>query len=206
MSLKDLERVLLGNDIKSKNTGRIVRVKVEKSELTFEGFDYKHGGRYIVMNKKYTGDLKPLWNVLPWRRKVKGTAPGMTGKSVNSPDDDPEFEWVYPRAQPTALQLRQIISRCCEIGVRVLFENFTYKFGKTWYLQASGGPIGARVTMVAARLVMSDWGEKYRQILIASFIPPDLLGGYVDDGRQESGVLEIGMTFSKTEMKFVMDA
>ena len=35
-------------------------------------------------------------------------------------------------------------------------------------------------------------------------IPPDLLGGYVDDGRQESGVLSIGMSFSKEENKFVM--
>ena len=68
----ELERVLLGNDviglfpnIKSKNSARIVRQKVEKSEVVFEGFDYKHGGRYIVMNKSYTGDLKPLWNVLP---------------------------------------------------------------------------------------------------------------------------------------------
>ena len=158
---------MLGNDvvglfpnIKSKNTGRIVREKVEKSDLEFAGFDYKQGGRYIVMNRGYTGNLKPLWNVLPWRRKNKGVTPGMTGKEVNSVDDDPEYQWTYPKAQPTPTQRRQIISRCCEIGVRVIFENFTYKFGKNWYRQASGGPIGARVTMVAARLVMSDWGDK----------------------------------------------
>ena len=47
---------------------------MEESSLEFEGFDYKQGGRYIVMNRHYTGDLKPLWNVLPWRRKNKGTA------------------------------------------------------------------------------------------------------------------------------------
>ena len=144
MSKKDLERVLLGNDvvglfpsITSKNTGRICRERVEKSELMFEGFDYKQGGRYIVMNKRYTGNLKLLWNVLPWRRKKKGTTPGMTGKAINSEDDDPEYQWIYPKAQPTELQRKQIISRCCEIGVRVLFENFTYKFGKDWYKQAS---------------------------------------------------------------------
>ena len=46
---KELERCLLGNDvvglfpnIKSKNTGRIVREKVEKSGVRFKGFDYKH--------------------------------------------------------------------------------------------------------------------------------------------------------------------
>ena len=56
--------------------------------------------------------------------------------------------------------------------------------------------------MVVARLVMSDWGNKYHKILVDAGIPPDLLGGYVDDGRQESGVLEIGMRFDKTAGKF----
>ena len=58
MSKKDLERVLIGNDIvglfpniKSKNTGRICKERVEKSDLVIEGFDYKHGARYIIMNK-----------------------------------------------------------------------------------------------------------------------------------------------------------
>jgi hypothetical protein len=50
VSAMELERVLLGNDvvglfpnIKSKNSGKIVRQKVEMSELEFEGFDYKQG-------------------------------------------------------------------------------------------------------------------------------------------------------------------
>ena len=68
-----------------------MREEVEESNLKFEGFDYKQGGRYIVMNKQYTGNLKPLWNVLPWRRKNQGTAPGMTGKAGQAGDDDPEF-------------------------------------------------------------------------------------------------------------------
>ena len=176
---------------------------MEKSDIIFEGFDYKQGTRYIVINKHYTGNLKPIWNVLPWRKKVGGTAPGMTGKGINSVEDDPEYQWCYPRAEPTALQKRQIVGRCCEIAVRILFEHFSYKFGTTWYQQTSGGPIGARITMVVARLVMSDWGEKYKIILVASGIPPDLLGGYVDDGRQESGVLEIGSEFDKSIGKFV---
>ena len=47
-----------------------------------------------------------------------------------------------------------------EIGVRFLFENFTYKFAKESYKQESGGPIGARVTMAAAHIVMKDCGAK----------------------------------------------
>ena len=148
--------------------------------------------------------MKPLWNVLPWRRKVGGTATGMTGKAINSVEDDPEYQWIYPRARPTELQLRQIISRCCEIAVRVLFEHFTKKFGTTWYQQASGGPIGARVTMVVARLVMSDCGCKYKKILVDSGIHADLLGGYVDDMRQESGVLAIEMAYDKNVKRLML--
>ena len=69
-----------------------MRQKVERSELEFEDFDYKQGGRYIIMNKSYTGDLKPLWNILPWRRTIGGTAPGMSGKAVNSVEDEPEYQ------------------------------------------------------------------------------------------------------------------
>ena len=137
------------------------------------------------------------------RRKVGGTAPGMTGRGINSEEDNPEVQWCYPRAQPTETQKRQIVSSCCEIAVRILFENFVYKFGRTWYQKASGGPIGAKITIVVARLVMSDWGRRYKNILVEAGIPPDLLGGYMDDGRQESGVLELGMEFDKEQRVFI---
>ena len=58
------------------------------------------------------------------------------------------------------------------------------------------------ITMVVARLVMSDWGDRYKKVLVDSGIPPDLLGGYVDDGRQESGVLPIGMEYDRSVERF----
>ena len=56
-----------------------------------------------------------------------------------------------------------------------------------------------RITMVVARLAMSDWGDRYKKVLVDS----DLLGGYVDDGRQESGVLPIGMEYDRSVEMFV---
>ena len=55
-----------------------------------------------------------------------------------------------------------LLCRMAEIGVRVLWTNFCYEFGGEYFLQMSGGPIGARVTMAARRLVMQ---EGYRGIL-----------------------------------------
>ena len=105
--------------IMSKNTGIIVRKMVIKSPLRFDGFDYKQGLRYIVINKHLTGDLQVLANVLPWRRKVGGVA--MTVKGINAKEDDPELQWTFPGRQPTEIQKREIIGRVAEIGLRVVF-------------------------------------------------------------------------------------
>ena len=64
MSARELDVCVLGNDvvalfpsITSRKTGVIVRKRVEKSPLKIEGFNYKRGARYIVMNRKYTSDI-----------------------------------------------------------------------------------------------------------------------------------------------------
>jgi hypothetical protein len=154
------------------------------------------------MNRKYTGDLKDLWSVLLYRRKTQGVTPGMTGKAVNDKkEENIDLQWIFPKRQPTDKQKRQIISRVCEIGVRIVFEHFTYQFGGDTFIQMVGGPIGARV-MAAARLVMQSWSEDYLAILIASQVLVDMLTGYVDDGRQGSFVLPIGMRYEKESNKF----
>jgi hypothetical protein len=96
-----------------------------------------------------------------------------------------------------------MIARMCEIGLRGIFENFIYTFGGKTYLQMGGGPIGARVTMAAARIVMQDWGEKYREILTRSGLEIRLLGGYVDDGRQATNKIRRGYRFCEKEKRFV---
>ena len=212
ISAREMDVCVLGNDvvalfpsIKSKNTGVIVRKRIENSQLRIEGFDYKRGARYIVMNRKYTSALHELWGVLPYRRKAEGTEPGMFGKNVNNKketEDDMESQLVFPKREPTDLQKRMIVGRVGEIGLRIVFEHFSYKFGGQSYQQAEGGPIGARATMAAARLVMQSWGEQYLSILLEAGLLVDFLRGFVDDGRQTSTVLKDGMRFNRDEMKF----
>ena len=52
-----------------------------------------------------------------------------------------------------------------ERAIVFFFENFVYTFGGQIYLQIGGGPIGARLTMAVARLIMQDWKDIYDQIL-----------------------------------------
>ena len=63
-----------------------------------------------------------------------------------------EYVWVFPDKSPTRRQKRIMVAVMAELGVKTLFDNFCYKFAGHSYLQMSGGPIGARVTMAAARL------------------------------------------------------
>ena len=192
--------------IKSRNTGVIVRRRVEKTTLKFPGFNYRHGLRYIKMNKHLTGDLQKIRHLLPRRRKHQGVAPRMTGKAVNDrkEEDEGEHQWVYLDRDPTEVQKKMIIARCCEIGVRTVFENFTYKFGGKFYKQMEGGPIGARLTMCAARLVMMQWAEDYNTILAEGGSEPELLEVYVDDGRQAGAVFRLGTRFDPAMKKLII--
>ena len=95
----------------------------------------------------------------------------------------------------TDVEEKMLIGTVVEIAIKILFNNFTYKFGGRYYHQKGGGPIGVRATGAAAQIVMEDWGAKYRSLLEAAGIQIFLLSGYVDDGRQVSTTLEIGTRF-----------
>ena len=66
----------------------------------------------------------------------------------------------------------------------------------------SGGPIGARVTMAASRLVMYNWGLAYTQILIRSNLDLRLFGIYVDDVCQGTDLLPRGFRFVLIKKRF----
>jgi vacuolar-type H+-ATPase subunit H len=200
--LLGLDVVALFPSMTSINTGKIIRKHVLQSPIIIEGFDWRQGARYLVINKKYTGDIRGLWSVLPWRRKVGGTAPGIKSKEINSKKGNVEADWCFPRKEPTKDQIREIQARCAEIATRFIFENFCYKFAGEIYQQSAGGPIGARVTMAAARIVMSDWGEGWRRILERAGVKLPQLDGYVDDVRQRSTSLRFGMRWNTTEGAF----
>ena len=61
----------------------------------------------------------------------------------------------------------------------------------------SGGPIGARVTMAASRLVMIDWGEHYERALSRSRMEIGLLSGYVDDICQGGTSIRLGLRYEQ---------
>ena len=66
------------------------------------------------------------------------------------------------------------------------------------YIQCGVGPIGARITMAVARVVMQQWKDEFDEILNSSDIKELMSGLYVDDGRNFIKLLR----FAKSDRKF----
>ena len=76
-----------------------------------------------------------------------------------------------------------------------------YHFGGETYLQLDGGPIGARLTMAIAKLVMQQWKEEFNVILQNSNIKEYLAAIYVDDGRSLQRKLSLGERYNHSNRK-----
>jgi hypothetical protein len=113
-----------------------------------------------------------------------------------------EKVWQFPKAEPTEYQKRILLCRMAEIAVRVVWTNFCYEFGGEIYLQMEGGPIGARITMAASRLVMQEWAEGYRDILDRSEVTIYSHDGYVDDARQNTDLMVRGARYNPERRRF----
>ena len=64
------------------------------------------------------------------------------------------------------------------------------------YIQGFGGPIGARLTMCVARLVLQEWSEDFSRILKKCNLEELLRAIYVDDSRGMFTKLRLGQRYS----------
>ena len=69
----------------------------------------------------------------------------MATKGMSGRQADMEEQWCFKVKELTREQMMEVVARCLEIAIRVVFENFTYNYGGKVYLQLEGGPIGASV-------------------------------------------------------------
>jgi hypothetical protein len=144
----------------SVRTVSIVRQEVIASPIEFENLNCREMARYAVVCEKMTSGVEEVRRLLPRRSKegAKVESITMKNKEIQGIEADTEVEWTFPTYTPTNEERRILFGITCEIGVRVLWDNFIYSWDKKTFLQKSGGPIGAHVTMAASRLVMYNWG------------------------------------------------
>ena len=124
--------------------------------------------------------------------------PGMTGLEavgVRVPEDESKF--VHPVREASDQEKRSLYGTALEIAVRFVFTHNSYTFGGKIFLQHDSGPIGMRVTMAVARVVMGQWGDKMREILNKANITTYFEGLFIDDIRYVLSVLPPKLRFDE---------
>ena len=200
LALVGMDAVALFPSLTSRRTARIVRERIEESKIKLEGFNWKKGLIYILINKEIPSKIPTeVRKYIPFRKSNRGVQPGMTSKGMTDKEGSEERQWIFHKQNPGEELIRKIVSIVAEIAVRILWEIYANDFGGHTYLQSTGGPIGQRPTMAASRLIMTDFFLKYRNILVEAGLEVTLLKVYVDDGRQITSLLRPGMRYEKEE-------
>ena len=202
--------VLVGSDVEAlypsledtKVADTIFRAIME-TEVGFDGIDFQEGVRYIALNSTAKEcRLGELRRVLPRRRHVNGTRPGVTGEGPLGPDCGDQEQWVFPTVELTKREKRLIIATVMKIAVLVLFRSHVYTFGGKFFLQKRGGPIGLRSTCAIARIVMLDWDDRWLWMLTKNNIRLEQKARYMDDLRVWLYAIRLGWRWVEGDLLF----
>ena len=201
--------------LSKERTARAVRAQAEKADIQWENIDSKWLRLYIHLNKHLSENISPVAHLLPVRRKGKrGAEPGMGSFECNRRHITEEFmkgnklvksSWIWPEIEPTDKEIKTLMAIMLEISVKYFFDNFVYTFGGLDFLQSSGGPIGARLTMAISRLVMQEWWDQFALLLERSNLKYLLKSIYVDDGRLVIALLNRGIRYSPDHDYLIWD-
>ena len=213
---QNIEKVLVGADciqlfpsLKAAQSGRIVREAAAKiisqSGLEIRGLDYQEIAKYVRMNMSdFEIQARKLNKIIPVRKFNRGSMPGMSGEEATRgyiPEDEERF--IHSLREPTDVEKVNLYATALECSIRFIFSKNLYRFANTTYLQSDSGPIGLRVTMCVARLVMGEWADKLREILDKSGIERHLEALYVDDIRFVLSSLPLGWRWSQEDKQFI---
>ena len=188
---KSLPMVIVGSDVESlypsldaDQVAEIVHDAVMRSRITFDGVQYQEGARYIVLNSSEEECRSgPLKRVLPKRRFVNGTRPGVTGAGPMGAESGDQIQWKFRNMELTEFEKKLIIAKVMMIAVKTLFKSHVYSFAGKYFLQKVGGPIGLRSTCAVARLVMLWWDTKLLALVEENNLTLDEKTRYMDDVR-----------------------
>ena len=205
--------VLLGTDVVSlfpsmsaEKTGEAIRKQVEKSKISWEEIDEKWLSLYVRLNRELCYNYEEIENLLPIRRRGRrGKEAGMGSQECDKRhlEDNEKSNWEWPNLPLNKEKIKILMGRALEISIKFFFNNFCYTFGGDLYIQVFGGPIGARLTMCAARIVMQQRREEYRELLDKSNLKEKFSRIYVDDNRTLMEILKPGVRFVEEEKLLV---
>ena len=208
--------MLIGSDVVSlfpslsaEKTAEAVRNQILKSKMTWQNIDYDWIRLYLHLNEKLVDNIDKIKHLLPCKKKNRrGVESGMHSREcmkrhllLNSESSC----WTWPKVELKESDKKELLATTISVAIKFFFGHFTYTFGGQDYLQLAGGPIGARLTMAVARLVLQEWSEHFKDILDKAKITELLRGIYVDDGRNVISKLRSNMRFNVEKKVFDID-
>ena len=178
---------------------------ISQSRLDIRGLDYQELAKYVRMNiSDYEIQVRKLNKIIPVRKFNKGSMPGMSGdEAIRGYIPKEEERFIHPMREPTETEKMNLYATALECAVRFVFTHNLYRWSNRTYQQSDSGPIGLRMTMCVARLVMGEWADKLRELLDNSGIERYLEALYVDDLRFVLSSLPLGWRWSQEEKKFI---
>ena len=161
--------VSLFPSLSAERTGAAIRKQVEKSSMLWEEIDEQWLSLYVRLNRERCHEYSEIEHLCPVRRRGRrGREAGMGPLECDKrylDIEDSESNWDWPNLPLNREQIKILLGRAMEIAVKFFFSHFTYTFGGEIFIQMFGGPIGARVMMCLARIVMQQWREDFVNLL-----------------------------------------
>ena len=177
--------------------------------MEWQNIDYDWIRLYLHLNESLINNVDRIKHLLPSKKKGrKGVESGMHSRECmkrHLMKDSEASCWTWPTEELSSSEKKDLLATTIEVAIKFFFSHFMYTFGGQDYLQSSGGPIGARLTMAVARLVLQEWSEVFKEILKKSDIKELLRGIYVDDGRNVVSKLKPNMRYNTEKKVFETD-
>ena len=117
---------------------RIVGEMVEESKLKIENVDYNTAVRYIASNSSQADIFKwGMKQIIPRRKCKTGVRPGATTDELHrrrryneeGEEIEGESKWVVARKDLSEKEMKSVVAKVIEIGVRTTFRNHVYQWG-----------------------------------------------------------------------------
>ena len=111
---------------------KIVYQAVLESKVKFESVDWLEACKYIALTSTAQEcKMGPLRSILPRRRHVPGSRPGITGEDPMAKDSGVKDQWQFPtlRNGLRAKEKRLVIAKVLKTSALAMFKTQTYSFG-----------------------------------------------------------------------------
>ena len=184
----------------------IVYNAVLNTNISFENINWMEGCKYIALTStEQECRIGPLKRVLPTRRSVNGTRPGITGEDPLGKESGSQDQWEYKDLGSNGLTTKEkqlVMAKVMKTAVLAIFKTHTYSFNQKYFLQKNGGPIGLRSTCCVARMVMVWWDGMLVEALETLNIKKIAGARYMDDIRVWLHAIRLGWRWVDGELLY----